>query len=61
MIDDIYAAHRTPSGYFADWVTDTVRIVSGNLVYYRHMGWQSYWENEEFVSVKDGLIKDRTV
>lgn len=61
MIDDIYAARRTPSGYFADWVTDTLRIVSGDIVRYVHMGWASDWENEEFVTVEGGLVKDRTV
>lgn len=61
VIDDIYAARRTPSGYFADWVTDTLRIVSGDIVRYVHMGWASDWENEEFVTVEGGLVKDRTV
>lgn len=60
-IDDIYASRRTPSGYFADWVTDTLRIVSGEIVLYEHMGWESSWENEEFICVKDGLVKDRIV
>lgn len=60
-IDDIYTAQRTPSGYFADWVTDTLRVVSGDVILYKHMGWESSWENEEIVSVKDGLVKDRVV
>lgn len=60
-IDDIYASRHTPSGYFADWVTDTFRIVSGNIVYYKHMDWNSYWQNEEFVSVKEGVITARTI
>lgn len=60
-IDDIYAAQRTPSGYFADWVTDTLRVVSGDVILYKHMGWESSWENEEFISVKGGLVKDRIV
>ncbi len=60
-IDDIYAARRTPSGYFADWVTDTLRVVSGDIVLYEHMGWNSYWEDEEYLSVKDGLVMDRLV
>lgn len=61
IIDDIYSSRRTPSGYFADWVTDTLRIVSGDIVRYEHMGWASDWENEEYVTVKNGMIKDRTV
>lgn len=60
-IDDIYASHRTASGYFADWVSDTLRVVSGDLVRYVHMGWMSDWENEEYVVVEDGVVKDRIV
>ena len=61
IIDDIYAMRRTPSGYFADWVTDTFRVVSGKVIRYQHMGWKSDWENEELVSVNGGLIKGRIV
>lgn len=60
-IDDIYASRRTTSGYFADWVSDTLRVVSGDLVRYVHMGWESDWENEEYVVVEDGVVKDRIV
>lgn len=60
-INDIYAARRTPSGYFADWVTDTLRVVSGEVIHYVHMGWESVWEREEYVTVVNGLIKNRIV
>lgn len=60
-IDDIYASHPAPSGYFADWITDTLRVVSGKILHYDHMGWASDWETEEFVSVEGGLVKDRVV
>lgn len=59
MIDDIYSSRRTPSGYFADWVTDTFRVVSGKVIRYVHMGWESDWESEEFVTVEGGLVKNR--
>lgn len=60
-IHDIYASHRTASGYFADWVSDTLRVVSGDFVRYVHMDWKSDWENEEYVVVEDGVVKDRKV
>lgn len=60
-IDDIYASHRTPSGYFADWVSDTIRVVSGNIVRDRHMGWSSDWETEEMIAIEGGLIKGRII
>lgn len=60
-IYDIYSARRTPSGYFAAWVTDTLRVVSGDVIQYVHSGWMSDWENEEFIAVEDGLLKNRTI
>lgn len=60
-IDDIYASRRTSSGYFADWVCDTLRVVSGDIMRYVHMGWKSDWENEEYLMVEGGLVKDRVV
>ena len=58
-LNDIYASRRTPSGYFADWVSDTLRVVSGDIMRYVHMGWKSDWENEEYVVIEGGLVKGR--
>lgn len=58
-IDDIYAQKRTASGYFADWVDDTLRVVSGKVVKYSHMGWDSRWENEEQIAMENGIVKGR--
>lgn len=60
-IDDIYASRRTGPRYFADWVTDTLRIVSGDFVRYDHSGWSADWEHEEYVTVVNGRVKNRTV
>lgn len=61
-IDDIYASRRTGSRYFADWVTDTLRIVSGDIVRDDFfIEWSSDWEHEEYVTVVNGLLKNRTV
>lgn len=60
-LDDIYASRRTDSGYFADWVSDTLRVVSGDFVRYVHTAWKSDWENEEYIVVEDGVVKDRIV
>lgn len=59
-VDDIYGARRTPSGYFADWVTDTLRVVSGEIVRYVHAGWASVWAQEDYVTVRNGVVERRT-
>ncbi len=42
---------------FASWVTDTLRIVSGELMQYIHMGWESIYEKEWDIIVEKGIIK----
>lgn len=59
FIDDIFAANKTTSGYFANWISDSLRVVSGDIIHYNHMGWESKWENEEFITVEDGIVKKR--
>lgn len=59
VIDDIYATNKTPSGYFANWVSDSLRVVSGGIIKYVHLGWASKWENEEFIEVENGIVKNR--
>lgn len=58
-LDDVLASRLTPSGYFVDWVTDTLHIVSGRIVNYVHDAWFSTWEHEEFVAVENGIVKGR--
>lgn len=60
-IDDIYGERSTESGYFANWVTDTLRLVSGDVVNYVHMGWGSTWQHEERIAVEKGIVKDRVL
>ena len=40
----------------ASWVTDTLRIVFGTQIYYEHSGFNRYYEHEEFVAVKNGVV-----
>lgn len=43
---------------FASWVTDTLRVVSGECVNYVHMGWGSTYEKEWSVVVERGVVKN---
>lgn len=59
FIDDIFATNKTASGYFANWVSDSLRVVSGRIIHSVNMGWGSKWENEELVVVENGIVKKR--
>ena len=58
-IEDIFDKTRTPSGYFANWVSDTLKLVSGNVVEDGCGGWTTRWEHEELVVAENGIIKKR--
>lgn len=59
FVDDIFATNKTASGYFANWVSDSLRVVSGDIINYIHMAWESKWASEEFISVENGIVKKR--
>ena len=42
-------------------MTDTLRVVSGDIVRYRHMGWASDWAKEEYIPVEGGRVKKRII
>ena len=38
------------------WFSDTLRVVSGNTVFYEHMGFNRCYEHEDFIAVKQGKV-----
>ena len=40
----------------ATWVSDTLRVVSGNTIFYEHNGFDRYYEHEDFIAVNRGKI-----
>ena len=40
----------------ATWFSDTLRVVSGKQVFYEHMGFNRYYEHEDFIVVKQGKV-----
>jgi len=40
----------------ATWFSDTLRVVSGSRISYEHMGWNRYYEHEDFIAVKQGKV-----
>lgn len=43
-------------GIWAQWVTGKLRIISGECVKYVHMGFESKFENEKFLTVTAGKV-----
>lgn len=40
----------------ATWFSDTLRVVSGDMVFYEHSGFNRHYEHEDFIVVKRGKI-----
>ena len=40
----------------ATWFSDTLRVVSGNRIFYQPSGWTRYYEHEDFIVVKQGKV-----
>jgi hypothetical protein len=48
-----------PMCVFADWVSEDLRIASGEVLRYVHAGWGSRYEREECLCVRAGVLIDR--
>jgi len=41
---------------FADWVTTVLRVTSGELLHYVHMGFGSVYEFENHIKIENGIV-----
>lgn len=48
----------SPEPIFADWVTTVLRIPSGEMLHYVHMGFGSVYEFETHLKIEKGLVVD---
>lgn len=46
---------------FAHWFTDTIRVPQGELLEYRHMGYESLYERDLFLTFEKGVLTGRRV
>lgn len=53
-----YSKYVTPQGIFASWVNDTIRIGRGNWIRYVHMGFDRNLEEEAYLIIKKGIVKE---
>ena len=42
----------------ATWLTDTVRVASGEIIYYEHLGFNRNYEHEQLITIDRGKVID---
>ena len=55
-VEHAYVKQECP--IFADWISGELRVWSGNLLHYIHMGWSSTYEEDIYFTVENGIITD---
>ena len=55
--DSIFSKYLKDGKVPATWVSDTLRVVSGKCIKYEHMGFARYYEHEDFIAFKDGVVQ----
>ena len=55
VFKDYYIGNRI----VATWVTDTLRVVQGEMLFYVHRGWNRHCEREMFIEVEKGHVANR--
>lgn len=56
----LFTKYKDSHGISASWMNDTIRVISGKIVKYVHMGWESIYEHEQYFSLENGEITGRT-
>lgn len=57
-ISDLVKKYQDENGNIvASWVSDTLRVVSGECLEYIHMGWEGKFEKEWEIVVENGVVK----
>lgn len=56
-VEGLYTLQGEP--ILADWVSETLRIPCGNVLFYQHMGFMTIYEEELFVSIEKGRVTER--
>lgn len=54
--ESIFSAYTDEYGVKASWFSGELRLVQGKLIRYEHMGFQSSFEKESFLNVKEGVV-----
>ena len=40
----------------ASWLTDDIRVATGKMIYYQHMGFERNYEYEQIFTIREGKV-----
>ena len=40
----------------ASWLTDDIRVATGKMIYYQHMGFERNYEHEQIFTIREGKV-----
>ena len=43
----------------ASWLTDDIRVATGKVIYYQHMGFERNYEHEQIFSIRKGKVIEK--
>ena len=58
---DLKFLFNTAEPVFAEWVSGTIRVPMGKMLIYVHMGYQSVYQKDMFLSFTNGILKETRV
>lgn len=56
--ESVFSAYKDEYGVKASWFSGDLRVIQGKMIRYEHMGFERYYEKENFLTVKQGVVID---
>ena len=58
---DLKFLFKTTEPVFADWVSGTIRVPLGKMMKYIHMGYESVYQKDMFLTLTNGILKETKI
>jgi len=58
---DLEFLFKTTEPVFADWVSGTIRVPIGKMIKYIHMGYESVYQKDMFLTLTNGILKETKI
>ena len=52
----VFRKHVKGGRIVAGWLTEDIRVATGKVIYYQHMGFERNYENEQVISIDKGKV-----